>query len=453
MSSVPEVRDVVYILNPLASEYFELGIQLGIEYDLLTNNIKGRKEYSQSRCLIETIHLWKNITDEFSWSALAKAVERIGGHDNIVNEIRAYDSTKVVEDSKSTRKRCATQNGSDDEQEAAKPHVKRLDMKTAATNLMQHTSSPNPEPLVEEKFLELLKEMRYLQRDTVQEVAKLQVKVERLDMKTAATNLVQHTSFPNPEPLVEEKFLELVKEMKYLQRDTVASDISVTSDVYCCGCDDRCTLDKLCTEVCPNLVKRKVHLVNVSFVQETTQNATPAVVKFDLFYHEEIAKDIQKLYGAFVTDTDCSFKNGKVNIDKLMLFLYKAFPTSMQSSRDKLNKHSCMEDVFGIIPSSWYKYEEIQGMIEYAGDDNDKYRLKIYKDCVKEYKKQKLPKRMKHIILGGRLAPKEGEQVIVEIDDKATFHKPDLINGTLLLPCWISSKESSTLKSSEGTAS
>ena len=97
-TSLPELLQVVDALNPLADKYFELGIQLGVKIQQL-KSIES-KGYTQSRCLIETISLWQNNnTGECSWSALAEAIEKTGGHNKLVTEIRARDMTKeLIED-------------------------------------------------------------------------------------------------------------------------------------------------------------------------------------------------------------------------------------------------------------------------------------------------------------------------------------------------------------------
>ena len=83
---LPDHSEIVYALNPLAYKYFELGTQLEIEHQQL-KAIENQYKDNQSRCLIEVIALWQKITGECSWSALAKAVERVGGNDNLAKEL------------------------------------------------------------------------------------------------------------------------------------------------------------------------------------------------------------------------------------------------------------------------------------------------------------------------------------------------------------------------------
>ena len=232
---------------------------------------------------------------------------------------------------------------------------------------------------------------------------------------------------------VEEKFLELVEEMQYLPKDTskkndTDSDKTVPMIMHCCGCDQPCLID-LFKERCPNITERRVHVMKTNLVQGTTQNAISAMLKVNLDYHIQIAKDIQKLYGRFITDTNRSFKR-RVPIQELTLFLSKSF-LSMQLKKDELKKAIFMEDVFHLIPDEWYNYKVIEDMINYFGDDMDKHRLEKYKDCTKEYSR-KLLNGVMYLTVGGGRKPKEGELVIVKvIHEKQTLYGPDM------LPCWV----------------
>ena len=241
---------------------------------------------------------------------------------------------------------------------------------------------------------------------------------------------------------VEEKFLELVEEMQYLLKDTSIKNDTDTETVpmtmHCCGCDRPC-IDpfKLNKEGCPNIIKRTVRVMKTTLV---TQNAirSSAMMKVDLDYHTEIAKDIQKLYGRFITDTNRSFKRRGVKISDLTLFLPKSF-RSMQLQKDKLEEAKFMEDVFRLLPDEWYKYDEIEEMISCWGDDKDKQRLKVYKDCVEEYSQRKLLNVVMCITVGSGAKPKEGELVTVKvIHEKQTLHEPDM------LPCWLYQTQTQT---------
>ena len=92
MSSSPELSKIVFVLKPIENKFFELGMQLEIDHQQLTS-IEDAFKGNQSRCLIETIKLWQdNSIDECSWSALAMAVERVGGHRKLAKELKERDS-------------------------------------------------------------------------------------------------------------------------------------------------------------------------------------------------------------------------------------------------------------------------------------------------------------------------------------------------------------------------
>ena len=85
-----KLSEIVYALKPLAHKYYELGVQL----DVGTNQLKEiERQYqgSCSRCFIEVIESWQNMSANCSWSALADGVERVGGYDNLMKELRARD--------------------------------------------------------------------------------------------------------------------------------------------------------------------------------------------------------------------------------------------------------------------------------------------------------------------------------------------------------------------------
>ena len=93
LGKLPKYSEIVRALTPLADKYFELGIQLELDpkqLKVIENDHKG----NQSRCLHETIYLWQqnNTTGECSWSALAEVVENVGGHNNLVSELKKRDT-------------------------------------------------------------------------------------------------------------------------------------------------------------------------------------------------------------------------------------------------------------------------------------------------------------------------------------------------------------------------
>ena len=86
--STMSLPEILRILVPLESKYFELGIQLGLTVEHLKEITA--KYTSDKRCLEETIALWKNIDNSCKshWSSLADAVERVGAFDDTARKLR-----------------------------------------------------------------------------------------------------------------------------------------------------------------------------------------------------------------------------------------------------------------------------------------------------------------------------------------------------------------------------
>ena len=87
----PKLSEIVHILKPLEDKYHELGVQLDVESKQI-NRIEGQHQ-GNSRRFSEMIDSWQNTSANCSWSALADAVERVGGYDKLVRELRARDNT------------------------------------------------------------------------------------------------------------------------------------------------------------------------------------------------------------------------------------------------------------------------------------------------------------------------------------------------------------------------
>ena len=94
LDKLPKHSEVIYALTPLADKYFDIGMQLDLDYEQL-KAIENDHKGNQSRCLIETIILWRCChSGECSWSTLAEAVKRVGGHDKLVRELKKRDTAK-----------------------------------------------------------------------------------------------------------------------------------------------------------------------------------------------------------------------------------------------------------------------------------------------------------------------------------------------------------------------
>lgn len=87
-----KLSEIVHILKPLEDKYHELGVQLDVGIDRL-KQIEGEHKVNLWR-FSETIGSWQRNTSAncCSWSALADAVDRVGGYDNLVRELRAHDN-------------------------------------------------------------------------------------------------------------------------------------------------------------------------------------------------------------------------------------------------------------------------------------------------------------------------------------------------------------------------
>ena len=82
----PQLGDIVSALEEITDPYL-LGIQLGIKAHELK---KIEKNYPQDvdRQMAEVINYRLHNGTECSWEALASAVEKMGGHENLVKRLR-----------------------------------------------------------------------------------------------------------------------------------------------------------------------------------------------------------------------------------------------------------------------------------------------------------------------------------------------------------------------------
>ena len=82
----PQLRDIVLVLKEITNPYL-LGIHLGIKpYELE----KIEKNYPQDvdTQMAKLIAYWLSDNTDCSWGALASAVEKMGGHGNLVEILR-----------------------------------------------------------------------------------------------------------------------------------------------------------------------------------------------------------------------------------------------------------------------------------------------------------------------------------------------------------------------------
>ena len=86
------LSNIIRVLRPLEDKYDALGTHLGVKLEDL-KRIEG--DYPKNaRRFTETIGFWQNNSRNPSWSALANAVEKVGGHDSLVLKLRASKSLK-----------------------------------------------------------------------------------------------------------------------------------------------------------------------------------------------------------------------------------------------------------------------------------------------------------------------------------------------------------------------
>ena len=90
-TGIDNLSEVLTLLKPLESEWYNLGIHLDIKKEML-NNIEA-DYHGVQRCLSEVISFWQQNEDKPSWKKLADAVEKVGGHKNVVRSIRGHHSS------------------------------------------------------------------------------------------------------------------------------------------------------------------------------------------------------------------------------------------------------------------------------------------------------------------------------------------------------------------------
>ena len=84
IGSVPKLNDLVYELKGV--DWNELGIQLGVPKHTLRNI--DRDNPTEARKLSEVVQYWLS-NSEPSWEMIITALERIGGHGDIIKSINS----------------------------------------------------------------------------------------------------------------------------------------------------------------------------------------------------------------------------------------------------------------------------------------------------------------------------------------------------------------------------
>ena len=374
LDKMPKRSEVIYALTPLADKYFELGTQLELDYKRLKdieidNNLKGNQ-----RRLIETINLWELNTsgDECSWSTLAEAVKRVGGHDNLVSELKKRDMARDL---------LSMEAGS----KAQMPHHP-LNCKRANEGCLSVSDSTQSSPQLRDS------------RESEDESG-YSSKSESADSSGS-----------------EAECFEL-------------------GPGCGCTSEKPCSLYTLCTGGCPNPTRKRVPILRKKSKAGamSSQNEIPFEEEYDFEDYEERTKEIQKSFGGFVCNTSRHFKTSNVDIKELTLYLQSTYPV-MKPRMEELSKVTHFADFFRIVidqACSWFDYGVIKDLI-LLFCTSAKSCLDEYEVCFKKYAEQRLPKGMKHIEIGGG-ARKGGKQLVIKIDrewEEVTFSDLNKLRGT-----------------------
>ena len=81
-----ELKDLVTVLNGVY--WYKLGIQLNVPLNVL-KRIEREYPRDESRMLTEMLEYWKENVEDPSWEKITEAIQRIGGHKNIIAVIRS----------------------------------------------------------------------------------------------------------------------------------------------------------------------------------------------------------------------------------------------------------------------------------------------------------------------------------------------------------------------------
>lgn len=69
------------------TEWHQLGVQLELGLDTLTT-IESNHPHDAKRCKIEVLGWWLRNAPETSWAKLVQALEAMGGHASLTEELR-----------------------------------------------------------------------------------------------------------------------------------------------------------------------------------------------------------------------------------------------------------------------------------------------------------------------------------------------------------------------------
>ena len=182
-----------------------------------------------------------------------------------------------------------------------------------------------------------------------------------------------------------------------------------------CGCG-KCSIYMVGAGQCPRPSAKKVScILTRRRSQSVTRSELPIEDDDSTEYYEKMTREIQMEFGKYVTNGCRSLKERSVSIHELTLFLESASPL-MRAVSDKLDGATCIEQVLKITVKqacSWFDYELVKEIIHFFCNDN--LLTEAYEACFKKYAEQRLPKRVKHIEVGGG-GRSGGKQLLIKID-------------------------------------
>jgi hypothetical protein len=92
----PQFGEIISALKEITDPY-KLGVQLGIVPHEL-KKIEKNFPRDVDRQMTEVIEYWQRNSSDCSWEALASAVDKMGGHGNLVKKLRDRQKTTTPPD-------------------------------------------------------------------------------------------------------------------------------------------------------------------------------------------------------------------------------------------------------------------------------------------------------------------------------------------------------------------
>ena len=370
LGKLPKCSEIVCALTPLADKYFELGTQLELDYDQL-KAIENDHKRGQSRCLIETIILWQqnNTSGECSWSTLAEAVKRVGGHDKLVSELKKRDMAEdlILKEA------------------GPKPQMLHhpLNCKRANEGCLSVSDSSQSRP-------------QKCDSTESEDESGYSSKSESGDSEAECFELAPGCGCTGEKPC--------------------------SLYTLCAGGCPNPTRRRV------SILRKKSNAGAMS-----SQNEIPFEEEYDFEDYEERTKAIHKSFGIFLCETSHHFETSKVDIQKLTLYVQGAYPVMKPRMEEltKATHFEHFFRIIVDQACSWFDYGIIKDLI-LLFCTNAKKCLNQYEACFKKYAEQRLPKGLKHIEIGSG-ARKGGKQLVIKIDrewEEVTFSDLNKLRGT-----------------------